>query len=470
MSGKNILTKELLGEWHPKDPEWLAVRQQQWLRVENLLLNCVSWFSKSEMKRLQEYFFKGKLTIVDEYELSVSLPMQLAWHPSKDPEVWRRHFDWVLSSIPEYQVEYEVEKAYDEFDNFILLDESGAYDPVTTDPNQYRGREAELFVFFHCAPLAPVLEERFSKSGSQVYRGVYSSYFPYHAYRLPWYVSISLKHTHGVYHEFLPYLGGFLTEASFANRFHNQEDSERMRIVLRDKMVLAQRILMGELQVSPEDFKRIELWREQIAMASPSWQALWQEAEREPVTLSEWEELQEAANPVVAPAPKPREPWPAELAALLAPLAQLGYPCPEETDRDLCSLLRALSNTSEVWFGCFAYDEYDEDDLEAPYEYFAKPLETLCNLAGLAFSYKTRGGFAEFYADKQLIGKIHLDDPEEQYTTDYYRSIVRLAEQHFPEQLFCIGDEFFTLFILPKPVLQTLLTSGFESKPDYFGE
>lgn len=197
---------------------------------------------------------------------------------------------------------------------------------------------------------------------------------------------------------------------------------------------------------------------------------MWQEAERDPVTLDEWDAQQEAANPEEEPEPKPKEPWPEELVALLSQLAAHGYACPEDTDRDLCSVLRALPGSAEVGFGTFVYDEYTDDDLEEPYEYFAAPLEQLCELAKLRFSYKTRRGFAEFYADDNRVGRVQLIDPAERYTANYYRDIVRLAEQHFPEQVFCFGEDYFMLYILPKPVIAVLQAAGFESKRDYFGQ
>lgn len=468
MSSKNVMTKALLKAWQPKDPEWLAMRQQQWQRLQYRLNR--KGYNKAKYKRLEAYFFDGKLSYDDEF--SVDLSLQLAWHPSNDLALWHQHFNGIFSLIPPEECPSALNAALDEAwfqmnSNFFFNTEG--YDPATCDINLFMGREPDLFRFFKCPPLPPLLEAFNINRGLKLYQGAYVG-FSWNAYELPADIANPSIYTHGVYHQYLPYLGGFLTEETYMQQVKYTGDTLRTRIWLRDPMVYAQRILQGELQVSPEDFKRVELWREQLAMASPSWQALWQEAERDPVTLREWDAQQEAANPEEEPEPKPKEPWPEELVALLSQLAAHGYACPEDTDRDLCSVLRALPGSAEVGFGTFVYDEYTDDDLEEPYEYFAAPLEQLCELAKLRFSYKTRRGFAEFYADDNRVGRVQLIDPAERYTANYYRDIVRLAEQHFPEQVFCFGEDYFMLYILPKPVIAVLQAAGFESKRDYFGQ
>ena len=79
MSSKNVMTKALLKAWQPKDPEWLAMRQQQWQRLQ-LMLNYRG-YNKAKYKRLEAYFFNGKLSYDDEF--SVDLSLQLAWQDRK---------------------------------------------------------------------------------------------------------------------------------------------------------------------------------------------------------------------------------------------------------------------------------------------------------------------------------------------------------------------------------------------------
>lgn len=466
MSTKNLLTKEMRSEWHPKNPDWMAARLLKWQRVENYI-NCTSWFTKAEFKRTQEYFFTGKLTLVDDDELSVDLLLQLGWHPSNDPEVWRKQFDHVVSQLADWIVKEEIYNAISRMDSKFELTFVG-FNPEIADPSFFMGREPELFNFFYRKPMPDVLEAEYVKRRYSLCQDVYFT-FQSDVYNLPAHIVEGLFYTHGVKQQGLPYLSGMLTEDKYSWIFSHSSDITRTRLSLRDPIIFAQRVLKGESQVSPDDFQRILLWCEQFSQGSPSWQALWQEAERDPVTLREWDAQQEAANPEEEPEPKPKEPWPEELVALLSQLAALGYTCPEDTDRDLCSVLRALPGSAEVGFGTFVYDEYTDDDLEEPYEYFAAPLEQLCELAKLRFSYKTRRGFAEFYADDNRVGRVQLIDPAERYTANYYRDIVRLAEQHFPEQVFCFGEDFFMLYILPKPVIAVLQAAGFESKRDYFG-
>lgn len=126
MPTKNLLTKEMRSEWHPKDPEWLAARQQQWQRIENYI-NHTSWFTKGERKQLQEYFFKGKLTYDEGFSVDISL--QLAWHPKKDLEVWHRHFNWVFSQIPADvhpdDVRKELYEGFSQMGSWIILTRDG---------------------------------------------------------------------------------------------------------------------------------------------------------------------------------------------------------------------------------------------------------------------------------------------------------------------------------------------------------
>ncbi|WP_153916575.1 hypothetical protein [Shewanella sp. TC10] len=469
MPNKNLLNKSLLTHWQTKDSTWVKDREQQWQRIESFIQQCTfGWFTKAELKRHKAYFLKGKVTLHEEDELSVDLALQLAWHPSSEAQVWQQQMNLMLSQFTSGDEINEIERCYQSLRRNIR--HSDIYNPVTAAPSIFVGRERLLFEFFHCTPLLEPFEKHLkSNSWVEYFNGIYCGNLD-EALPLPKLMAWGGFYTNGIYHQLLPNLSGFLTEEYFAKQLSYSDNKTRTHIVLRDPMVYAQRILNRELEVSVEDYARVELWREQIANASQSWQALWLEAEQDPVTLDEWREQQEAINPSPESEQKILPPWPQELAVLTARLAELGYPVAEDTPRDFPSILSSIPESKEVFFGVFSEAEYEESDLEEPYEYFASPLEELCNFASLNFKYVSKRKAVYFYADNKKVGKINLSDPEDSNTKNYYQSVVKLAERIFPEQVYCFGGDEFILYILPEKVVELLIELDYPSDLDYFCE
>src|SRR5690606_19153382 len=76
--------------WRPKDPVWMAEREEQWKEVGPLLLGLYK--SKKALGIVQRYFFKGtlpdweKLSGWDDTDRHLDLMCFLYLHPNQDAD------------------------------------------------------------------------------------------------------------------------------------------------------------------------------------------------------------------------------------------------------------------------------------------------------------------------------------------------------------------------------------------------
>ena len=484
MPTKLLLDNTLLAYWRPKDPKWMAERQAKWLRIFNYENSYEgdSWSKKKKLlKQYQDYFFKGKLTIDEDDELSINLVLQLAWHPSCDPAVWQYQTALQLPYWDPQETYYTYEYLKG------ISDYVSSYTDLTTaDPSELNGREPQLFKFFYCEPGFPQFIQYFENKNSSVFKrnGIYAHHSLYATFALPL-VVVGGRYFNALHQQLLPYLAEFLTDEAFDCDLYFRKKqciapTELETILTRRKEILvsALRVLDGEMPVENALKDIIASWYQQYLLGSEKWQALLTEVKKQrsnKIVSS----LQVTDQPVdnLAEQVETTEtvPWPENFVALKQAFAEHGYNLPDGTSAHLDEILSTLFPQQRILFGLFTDAAYSADDLTEPFATFTYPLNRLCELSGShQLNYQQKGDYLYLKADGNQVGKIYLDDPMDEGrgndgVANYFKQVVKLAQQWFPGQVYCYGEDEFVVYVLPADVVAVLAQQGFASKPDYFG-
>ena len=474
VSGNSMQSKELQKYWLLKDKQWVSERQASWQRIIAFVKHYDDNYSKATLKQFEDYYCRGKLAEGDYGYHAVPLVLQLAWHPSEDKQVWVSIYD---NYIRELEPQLMIGSIKEEF--ALLHDKS----PRTLN-NTYRsdisqtllaGRESLLYQFFYCS-------SHFDCGGKG---GMHSDCF-----YLPRTIILLTDSTWGTINwasicfEVMPELSLFLTD-------ENYQDMTRIKpytwskgkfgdpVVVHDAL-LAGAQLQGRLDsLSARARELVSLWLAQMEQASPAWVNAWRLAQQEVaeqggshITASNSEPTENSTphvETVVA------EPWPDNFVTLKQAFADKGYSLPDTTSPHLDDILSTLFAQQRILFGLFSDAAYSVDDLTEPFDAFTYPLNRLCELSDShQLSYQQKGDYLYLKADGKQVGKIYLDDPLDEGSgkdgvANYFKQVVKLAQQWFPGQVYCYGEDEFVLYVLPERVVALLEQQGFASKPHYFG-
>jgi len=488
VSGSSMQSKELQKYWLLKDKQWVSERQAGWQDILAFIKHYDDNYSKTTLKLYENYYCRGKLTEDEGGQPDVPLVLQLAWHPSVDSEIWLQLYEHYISKVlPQYIAGCTVTE-------FKFLHDNS---PVTLN-NAYRsdirqtllaGRDRLLYKFFYCTPHIEGLAASATQYQPQIGKG---SKFMYEAsFYLP--REITTNYTwrtinwSSICFEVMPELSLFLTDENYQNmtrvKPYSWSKGQFGDPELVHSALLAGAQLQGRLDsLSPRASELVSLWLAQMEQASPAWVNAWQLAKQEVVeqgslgAADPWQHNRELTeNNAEQVETKVTAPWPENFVALKQAFAEQGYNLPDGTSPHLDEILSTLFPQQRILFGLFTDAAYSADDLTEPFDAFTYPLQRLCELSSShQLSYQQKGDYLYLKADGNQVGKIYLDDLLDEGSgkdgvANYFKQVVKLAQQWFPGQVYCYGEDEFVLYVLPAEVVALLAQQGFVNKPDYFG-
>lgn len=472
--------------WKTKDKNWLASRKLQWKQLaDSIKYYHGSSFQRADLKKLEKYFIFGER----DAELESKYPdifLEIAWHPSESES------DWLIELQEHIRFHGRVHFHFYNADFSSFYRQKIAQQGI--EPSVLLNREKALCDFFFGNNA--VTEMLGSTSGSYYNRNYGAANLC--VQRIYNNICTSLEHMlsdfkaadsggrayeycyFGFVRHIIPYLPRRYTTA-FYQDLVDKKDWKYMFVRL--KMVARLYACLEQYPLQQQQI--IQEWVTQIEKSAPEWREAWlqlkhQEAQTYTPKLKSAVAMEDDAKPSEtrtesATNYSKRATWPESYARLKETLFAQGFTLQQEAEPGLHSILDAFFPSKSILFGIFSDTAYSADDLTEPFDAFTYPLQRLCELSDShQMSYQQKGDYLYLKADGKQVGKIYLDDPLDEGSgkdgvANYFKQVVKLAQQWFPGQVYCYGEDEFVLYLLPETVVVLLEQQGFASKPDYFG-
>ena len=433
--------------WKVNDKQWMQARKKLWQELEACLIEK-RVFDKKELKAAESYFLTGKRKQDSEKREIVSFMFSLAWHPSTAVEAWLAEFERIKEqAYDDYRMVNSVCEGYiklRDYDKWYKLKSA-----TTAVPNLYLGREGLLYQFFFKNKdflNHPLIAET-SECREEALFHIKNRTLSYPSLHL----MEEKEYTRTFATYFLDDLKPFLTTDFYNKQFKNQNTTERLSNAFNDSAEIVNNIDRYEAEFK----EKVLQW--QAIMESkdivPEWQQFWLDAKAGALKPKEVDAIAPEEEATVTETTN---------LPIVSELKALGYEC-SQTD-DITDLLLDIFEDASVEL----FDIEDEGILP-PYEGVLAPLQLLIdqNQQGDKIKYSD-GNELKVTLNNKKFGKINLQDPLEESTEDYFRSVIELAKSWFPEQFYLSVDEgMIVLFILPKEVKFLLESYGYKTAQDF---
>jgi len=436
--------------WKVEDKKWMKEREQLWSELQACLLE-IGVFSKTELKLVEAYFLTGKRKQDSNKFEVVNLMFSLAWHPSKDPNVWIEEFERIKEQV--YDKDRMISCIQQSYTQLRDYDLDYQLKSVTKHvPSIYLGEEQLLYEFFFknetFLHLDVVRQADKAKQVALLHLKNRTLLYPDFTWLnqfKPYYNTFSAY--------FITDLAPYLTTQYFNKKFKKARSEESLK-----EGINACTVIVDNLDSYDDEFKKLVIvWVKMFESDNidAEWKEFWKNAKNglyKPENAIEESKTQQNTDNETSNINE------CQHHELIAGLIDLGYEC-ETTDDVHELLLNIFEESAETLF------DIENETVSPPYEGILDPLKLLVNKRQQEDKIEyTDNEFLKVSLNGKPFGSINLEDLLEESTNEYFQSVFELAKSWFPDQTFLYVDEgMIVLFILPKNVLSLLNKHGYNS-------